>query len=154
MNAAKLISELRQQGIEVSAENNMLRCRAPKGVLTPEICKSLAEYKERILTILREKQDQDSAIPEAQVDLRSSSEADQSWPAECLECEKRIGQKHARLFPLLGRRVSTSVGSGTLWQVFQQRAAVLIADNLIFIHPDKVWCDGTFLTQGTRKGNQ
>ncbi len=44
--------------------------------------------------------------------------------AAAADLEARFGQPHARLFPLLGRRVSTPAGTGTLLQVFAQRCAV------------------------------
>ena len=48
------------------------------------------------------------------------------WPAECLEAEQRFGQRSARLFPLLGRVVSTPQGRGRLIQVLGETAAVIL----------------------------
>ncbi len=42
-----------------------------------------------------------------------------------------------KLYPLIGKRVQTPRGAGRLWQVFRDRAAVIL-DN----HSDKVfYCD-------------
>jgi hypothetical protein len=139
MNSISLVSGLRRLGIDISASTDKIHCHAPKGVVTPKIHMLLIEHREAILAVLRAEQMHGSAIPESQVDLRSSSESDHSWPTECLECEKKMGQEYARLFPLLGKMISTSIGTGILWQVFENRAAILVADRLIFVCPDQVY---------------
>jgi hypothetical protein len=53
MNAANLLIELRGQGIEISAENNMLRCRARLGILTPALRNHLTKHKKEIIEILQ-----------------------------------------------------------------------------------------------------
>ncbi len=60
------------------------------------------------------------------------------WPPECLASEERFGQPHARLFPLIGREVSTPDGRGTLVQVFAARSAVVIAGRVIFVFTAEV----------------
>ncbi len=49
---------------------------------------------------------------------------------ESLECERRFGQLHARLFPFIGRKVRTPAGPGTLLQVFADRCTVLFDSEL------------------------
>jgi len=39
---------------------------------------------------------------------------------------RRFAQPHAKLFPLLGRKVRTPAGVGVLWQVFEQQSGVLL----------------------------
>lgn len=53
MTAIHLLSELRRQGVIFSVDNNRLRLRAPKGVLTPELRGQLVDKKEEILAVLR-----------------------------------------------------------------------------------------------------
>jgi hypothetical protein len=65
------------------------------------------------------------------------------WPQECLESEKRMGMRYARLFPLLEREVDTPSGRGVLIQVFAERAAVNISGKIIFVLPEKVLPLGT-----------
>lgn len=48
------------------------------------------------------------------------------WPDACLDSEHRFGRPEARLYPLLGQRVRTPAGTGTLVQVFAQSAAVVL----------------------------
>jgi hypothetical protein len=52
------------------------------------------------------------------------------WPPESLEAKGRFAQPRARLFPFLGRKVRTPAGSGTLLQVFADRATVLLDSEL------------------------
>lgn len=49
-----------------------------------------------------------------------------SWSATSLRVEDRFAQSHARLFPLIGRKVRTPAGLGTLVQVFAHRVTVLL----------------------------
>jgi hypothetical protein len=46
--------------------------------------------------------------------------------SESLNTEQRFGQSHAKLFWLIGRKVRTPKGPGTLLQVFSARASVLL----------------------------
>ena len=46
------------------------------------------------------------------------------WPAECLEAESRFGHRHARIYPFLGKRVTTPLGPGTLRAVYSTVAWV------------------------------
>lgn len=57
------------------------------------------------------------------------------------EQPNRFGQPHAALFPLLGRKVRTPSGPGTLIQVFADRAAVLLDSDVqkcAVFHPEEV----------------
>ncbi|MBI3968344.1 MAG: hypothetical protein HY329_22125 [Chloroflexi bacterium] len=49
-----------------------------------------------------------------------------AWAEGCLDAERRHGQLHARLFPLLGQGVRTPQGAGKLDQVFEGRATVIL----------------------------
>lgn len=54
MNLNKLIVELSQKGVQIGAEENQLRIRAPKGILTPELQNLLSESKEELLKLLNQ----------------------------------------------------------------------------------------------------
>ncbi|MDV2992195.1 MAG: D-alanine--D-alanyl carrier protein ligase [Chroococcidiopsis sp. SAG 2025] len=54
MNLHSLLSHLSQQGIKLSTNGDLLEVDAPKGVLTPELRNSLAQYKAEILLLLRQ----------------------------------------------------------------------------------------------------
>jgi hypothetical protein len=49
MKAVALLSELLDRGVTLTVEGENLRCRAPKGRLTPELRQSLVECKAEIL---------------------------------------------------------------------------------------------------------
>jgi hypothetical protein len=52
MSAAELLALLHDKGVCVSVVDDQLRCRAPKGVLTPQICEWIAEQKKELLIVL------------------------------------------------------------------------------------------------------
>ena len=69
------------------------------------------------------------------------SETKVEWLQECLDSEKRFGEPHAKLFPLLGKRVWTSHGSGILWRVFADSAGVALESDskkVTFVKPEEV----------------
>lgn len=45
----------------------------------------------------------------------------------------RFAQPHARLFPLLARKVRTPAGVGMLWQVFAEQSGVLLDEDARWI---------------------
>jgi hypothetical protein len=68
-----------------------------------------------------------------------SSEAD-SLP-KSQNPERRFGQIHAKLFTLIGRKVRTPQGPGTLLQVFAERVTVLLdseRDRCSFFTPSQI----------------
>jgi len=54
MTTAELLAYLRRQGVELRADGDRLRYRAPKGVLTPALRAELTECKPEILALLRQ----------------------------------------------------------------------------------------------------
>lgn len=60
------------------------------------------------------------------------------WPPECLASERLYGVRSARLYPLLGRRVTTPAGTGVLLQVFSSRVAVLVDGAVLHFKPEEV----------------
>jgi TubC N-terminal docking domain len=50
--AADLLIQLRAAGIVVTVDGAEIRCRAPKGVLTPELVHRLKEHKPDVLVLL------------------------------------------------------------------------------------------------------
>ena len=54
MSTAALLAELRSNGVELSVEGDQLRCRAPKGALSPELLARIRENKPAIVEALRE----------------------------------------------------------------------------------------------------
>lgn len=61
MNAAELLTNLTEQGVQLWADNDKLRINSPKGILTPQLQAEIAARKTQILTLLREHQDDDTA---------------------------------------------------------------------------------------------
>ena len=133
MTPHQLLATLHRAGAEVVVHGDRLRVQAPRGVLTEEIRRALVEHK-----------------PELVAELSVAA----TWPAEYREAERRFRVPHARLFPLLGRRVETPAGAGELVQVFAERAAVRLdvdPEVLAFFLPAEVRPPGAapYHTTGT-----
>lgn len=60
MNAADLITELRELGVHLWADDGKLRYRAPSGVLTEDRRTTLIEHKDDVLQLLQ----QETALPQ------------------------------------------------------------------------------------------
>lgn len=63
------------------------------------------------------------------------------WPPESVTAERLFGQPHAKLFPLIGRKVKTPAGPGTLLQVFAERVTVLLdsdVDKCAVFSPEEI----------------
>jgi hypothetical protein len=52
MTAASILTELRTRGVELIPEGTGLRCRAPRGTLTPELRQTIADHKPELLAAL------------------------------------------------------------------------------------------------------
>ena len=52
MSAAELLTELQTQGVQITADGDRLRIRAPRGTMTPELRERLAKSKPDILAAL------------------------------------------------------------------------------------------------------
>jgi hypothetical protein len=52
MTPASFLSELRQRGVLLEIAGERLRCRAPQGVLTPELKEALTTHKAQLLLVL------------------------------------------------------------------------------------------------------
>ena len=57
MNPATLLSDLRRRGVELTAEGDRLRYRAPRGVLSPELLADLRSHKRELLAELTQCED-------------------------------------------------------------------------------------------------
>ena len=55
MTAVELLTEASRLGVEVWSDGDRLRCRAPKGALTPSLRDGLSEHKPEILVLLKER---------------------------------------------------------------------------------------------------
>jgi hypothetical protein len=52
VSAARLLADLRARGVELTAERDRLRFKAPLGVITPELRRAMAERKVELLDLL------------------------------------------------------------------------------------------------------
>jgi hypothetical protein len=55
MKASEIITQLTEKGVHIWADNNELRIRSPKGIITPEIQANLMACKTEILAFMRER---------------------------------------------------------------------------------------------------
>ncbi|MBZ4398088.1 amino acid adenylation domain-containing protein [Myxococcus sp. AS-1-15] len=63
MRMGELLAELNRRGLEVRAEGEQLKLRGPKGAAGEELLKVLAEHKQELLALLRERQRVDEERP-------------------------------------------------------------------------------------------
>jgi hypothetical protein len=120
MTPLELLVALRRRGIDLTVDGERLRVEAPRGALTPELRRTLAEHKPELIAEL--------------------SQAAPGSP-ECLEAERHFSGPHARLFPLLGQAVATPQGPGRLVQVFRERAGVMLNTDpgqVVYLLPSEV----------------
>jgi TubC N-terminal docking domain len=150
MTAETLVAVLEQTGARLRAEGEKLKLQAPADkVPAPEAIAELRENRAAVLEYLREraqsqeiqfvslsdpipwktdKLENGSAVRGADAGKKLATQCDSpDCPPESLEAERRFCQAHARLFPFIGKRVWTPVGTGVLLSVFAERCE---------IHPD------------------
>lgn len=113
-NLAEIVSRLEEGGGRLALEGERIRYSIPCG--DSEALALLAE--------LRNHRDGVKGL------LRQRATGQGNWPPASADSERRFGQPHARLFPLLGRKVRTPAGPGTLLQVFADRVTVLLDSEL------------------------
>ncbi len=100
MNAAELLVDLSERGVQVRPDGDLLRLR-PKSRLTAGLLAEVKTHKPDLLTLLGT-----------------------DWPPQCLEAAKRFRVPYACLYPLIGKTVETPGGPGKLLQVLGRAAAV------------------------------
>ena len=76
-------------------------------MLTPELQEQLVKNKRTIIRIL-------------------SKDQPGEWPQQCLESQRRFGVCHARLYPLIDKRVMTPQGRGRLLQVLSYQGTGVV----------------------------
>ncbi|MBD2613444.1 MAG: hypothetical protein RMY62_018860 [Nostoc sp. ZfuVER08] len=54
MNVSELVANLTQQGVDLWVDNDKLKIRSPKGVITPDIQEKIVTYKTEIVAFLQE----------------------------------------------------------------------------------------------------
>ncbi len=88
-------------------------------------------------------QEKKSANDEAASNDPAFPTIESDWPPECIESEKLMGMRYARLFPLLGQEVQIPSGRGMLLQVFEKRVMVEAVGKIRFLSPNQVFPIGT-----------
>jgi hypothetical protein len=111
-----ILTELGKRGVAVRVDGETLRLK-PREALDNDLLARIREHKPEIIDTLTRSE-------------LTSPEGGSSWPRESLAVQQRFGQPHARLFPLLGRKVRTPAGSGTLLQVFKDHVTVVLDSEL------------------------
>jgi hypothetical protein len=128
MTAETLVAALEEEGVRLRVEGEKLKLEAPADkVPGPEAIAGLRENKAAVLKYLRGRlrlqETQFFSLPDP---IARKTEKLANSPPESLDPERRFGQRHARLFPFLGRKVRTPAGLGTLLQVFADRCTVVL----------------------------
>jgi len=117
MTAQDLLTELERSGVAVSVAGDRLHVEAPRGVLTEDLRRLLAERKPELIAVLA---------------------VEAAWPPDSHEAVRRFRRPEARLYPFLGRAVATPRGRGRLVQVFPDRAVVRCAGRVLVFLPSEV----------------
>ncbi len=105
MSAAALLETLGRLDLAIRVDGDGLRVTGPRAAMTPALEQAIRAHK---------------------ADLVQHLVAADAWPPESLDAERRFGRWHARLYPFLGKTVSTPRGAGRLVQVFPERASVVL----------------------------
>lgn len=117
MKLKALLEEAEQRGIQLGLQEGRVHYRAPKGAMSEELREAFSEHKSEILRLLHASFDLEKVS--ARTPQRST------WPAGCLESQRRFGQRHARLFPLIKKKVQTPLGSGLLFNLLSSPGDVI-----------------------------
>jgi hypothetical protein len=115
MDVPQIVSRLEQAGGELSLNGDRIEYAIPRSNQeAQELLAELREHRKTLADFLRQR----------------VHEHPQKWPPQSHEAMRRFSQPHARLFPLIGRKVRTPAGPGTLIQVFADRVTVLLEADL------------------------
>jgi hypothetical protein len=119
---SRALEELEKTKVKLILENRSIRAvyRCERSAL-PAVLSAIAilrQHKEEALSVLRER-------------TTGGFHDVPRWPAESLDAEHRFRCPEARLYPFLEQKVRTPLGLGKLIQVFKDRAAVLLDQELI-----------------------
>jgi len=104
MDAGALLATLGRLAFTVAVDGADLLVKGPPSAMTPDLEEAIRDHKAELVELV----------------------AADGWPPESLDAERRFGRWHARLYPFIGRTVSTPLGAGRLVQVFQERASVIL----------------------------
>jgi hypothetical protein len=125
-SAQAILDEMVRRGVTARVDRETLRLK-PRKALDDDLLASIKEHKPDIIRALAH--------------TTAACGDDYLWPPESIAAEHRFGQPHAKWFPLIGRKVLTPTGPGTLLQVFADRVTVLLDSDLgkcAFFSPDQI----------------
>ena len=84
MTTVEFLAHLRDQNIHLSSEGGSLKCRAPRGALTPKLRDELADRKLEILSLLRDSEPQKKSTPAPLAPISRDAELPLSFSQERL----------------------------------------------------------------------
>jgi len=112
---ADKITALRAMGVELRVEGNEIKLRYPP------------IYADRIRPFLNDLRQQREAVVQVLQESCTTDVAErQLWSERSLELAERFDRPFMRLFPLIGKRVSTPKGRGRLEHVLGKVARVVL----------------------------
>lgn len=103
MNPNAILNELTERMVTIWPAEDRL-CLRPAENVPPELVAEIRQHKGELLSIL----------------------SLEGWPPECQEAVRTFRHAHARLFPLLGKRVQTPRGPGQLIDAKRPHAGVVL----------------------------
>ncbi len=115
MRAIEILTELKARGVTLQPMGDRLRV-GPRERVPDQLVAELRTHKSELIDLL-------------------------TWPKECVAAERKFGRRIARLFPLVGRQVSTPLGDGRLIAALPERALVILdrqPDRLTVLLPAEV----------------
>ena len=93
MIATRLLADLKQQNIQLWTEDDQLRIRAPRGVLTPELREQLALHKSDLLRLLRsQRNDRPRSMPEI---IPAPAKRNEPFPLTDIQQAYWVGRSNA-----------------------------------------------------------
>jgi len=119
MSGVALLETLGRLELAVVVDGDSLRVTGPRSAMTPDLERAIRDHKAELAELV----------------------AAAGWPPESFDAERRFASWHARLYPFIGRTVSTPRGAGELVQVFPERASVILPGEAqvgVFL-PEELW---------------
>jgi len=118
-SVAEKIAALKAIGAELWVEGDEVKLRYPpsRTKRVKPLLDELRQQRQAVLEIVQQTCVSHTGAPEKQI-----------WPRRCLEVAERFDRPYMRLYPLIGKKVSTPSGPGKLEQVLGPKLVRVVLD--------------------------